>query len=925
MIRSFDTDGAIEPIVRTLPEPEPTTVTLDEVKTAIVSLAETATQSVQVVRDAFAVGVAPLQVASSGSVSSYLTAITKDPLAAKIVKSTSHLGLKTSTAGSSVPPPRPELDSAEVIEDQGGVLDQFSVELTVSIPIDQLSKIKAVKIMRAKLGKVKAVRPMLSALIGAPSVPSSGKGFDPIAMAAFRAADSGVGNQVTTFIADDPNDLQRSVISPQQKELRPPVPPQNTNRGETSAGLISITGAERSVVEDLNFYLTRRSIGAVPGFQADTVGVGSRNGINVLKGDSVASSSPGVVQEGNSMKFSEVGRVDMAGSGVRSIGSFRVGSFVDKAVVYGAGFMYYAVCVAPDGSESVRSRMVKVPVVKQTPPQPPIVSYSIIGGHPRFVVRCPQGVDHVEVFRSGRSVPESVRLGSEESIIVKGPAAKVGQYWHLTDLGLAADRSTSFVDTKAVSGDRLSYRFYTVDPYGMKCQTPFSCSLAMPEHGRPIPLPVPSVTAEQTVGQPRVDVKMAVDDPRVRGFIVQRRDVTIRERSLHQANQPEFVDIGPARDPKRAGSRRGPTLMDVDWPVFIPASQGSASFVDTSVKTDRVYQYAIGAVDVRGNRTLTVGSDPVGVYVRQIVDPPTSFGAEVIVDQDTPKGVLLTWTGGTNDFAPNSLMGDQDALQATSVRSVYQVERRSLGSPFWDALPATSESWFFDAASEVQAPPYRPAYVIPGTSYEYRVMAMQSGGFLSPRSDAITVPVIPPPRAPETVWVRSTALDINPVSVIVSWNMSAQFVEKWEVERAVTNKIYGSQIQSMASAAARNLDYRRVAEITPESSRARAMSADTRDLDRSIYVGNRFYVDGDISAANTYFYRVRTVSAKGKHSDWSYGGVILNDSAFDRKFYSVLSDDDKISLAQDSRPIGKTTPDDIESTISTKLITRELL
>lgn len=932
MIRRFTDGPTIEPIVKTSPEPiiavpietvsiaEPivTKLPLDfvapvpvaDVKTAVLALAETATESVKAVRDSFAAGIAPLQVASSASVSSYITAFAVDPLAANIVKSTAQLGLSTSTAGSSVPPPRAELDSAEVFEDSAGVLDQFSVELVVSLPVDKLPDVAFVKVMRAKVGPVKAVRPSISALIDAPSLPSSGKGFDPIAAAAFQAAGNGVGNKLTDFVVDDPNSLQRAVASVQGQVLRPTVPPPNTNKTSTSAGLISIEGADKSVLENLSFYLNRRTIGALPAPAAGTISIGNRVGINVLQGNSVSSVGPGIVQASNSMNFSEVGRVDLAGPSVRQIGGFLEASFVDRSVVYGAAFIYYVVCVGLDGAESPRSRLVNVSVVRNIPPPAPEVSFSIIGGHPRFVVRCPKGssADHVEVFRSGRSVELSVRLGTDDSFMSEGPSTKVGQFWHLRDLGLGADRSTTFVDSGAVSGDRLSYRFYTVDAYGLKCQTPFSCSLRMPEHGQQIPIPVPSVTAEQAVGQQRVDVKMMVDDPRVAGFTVQRKDITISEKSIHQANQPEYVDIGSARDPKRAGSRRGPTLMDSEWPVYIPAANGSASFVDTTVRNDRVYQYAVAAIDIRGNKTLLVGSGRVGVYSRRIIDPPTAFAAQVSVDQGAVRGVLLTWTGGTNDFGPNSIMDDQDVLAATSVRSVFQVERRTIGAPFWDAMPATSESWFFDKVSTDPVPAFRPPYVSPGSSYEYRVLAMQSGGLVSPRSDVLSVAVIPPPSIPETVFVRSTPLNINPFAVVVSWNMPSEFVERWEVERAATNKIFGQQIPSMSSEAAKNLPYVSVASITPESSRARALSADTKDLDPNVYVGNRFYVDGAVSRHNSYFYRVRTVSAKGVTSDWAYGGVNLIDSAFDQKFYSTLSDDVKVALATNVKPIGPTTP-----------------
>ena len=892
----------IRRIVTKLPiEVKPLT-SITEMRTATLSLGTLAADSVQVVRQAFAGGIAPLQTVGSGSVAPYLTRFAKDALGTSIVRSTSHLGLKTSTAGSSVPPPKPELDSTEIIEGPGGVLDQFSVRLTVSIREEHLPRVAAVKVMRAKLGPLKVSRPSVSAL--SLIAPIAGRSaLERNSVAAFRVDDIGVGNKLTSFIMDDPASNTRSVISPDSQEIRAPLRPHNNNRGTTSGvGLLTLDGADRSVLENTAFYLNRRASDAIVPYGPAPLDVGNRLGLNVLKGNSVGASRDGLVQSPNSLNFSEVGRVDMASTLARDVGDFIEATFVDKSVVYGAGFVYYVVCVGPDGAEGPRSKLVDASVVRTVPPAAPTVYYSVIGGHPRFAIRCSQGTDHVEIFRSGRAVSDSIKLGSDKSLVLQGPATKVGSFWHLTDVGLGADWSSTFVDTEAVDGDKLTYRFYTVDSYGLKSQTPFSCSIRMPDRGQTVPIPVPSITVEQAPGQPSVSIKMQVDDPRVSGFTVQRRDVSISEKSVHQANQPEWVDIG-VWTPKRSGSRRGPTLLDADWPTYIPATGGSASFVDTTVKLDRRYQYAIGAVDVRGNKTLLVGSQPVTVYSKTVIDPPTAFGADVTVKDGRPTGVLLKWTGGTNDFSPNAIVGDQDVLAATAIRSVFQVERRQFGRPFWDALPATSESYFFDRVSDDPAPSFRPAYVVPGAEYEYRVLAMQSGGFVSPRTEVLYVSVVPPPSAPEIVWAKTTSVNSDPFSIVISWNMSGEFVERWEVERAVTNKIYGEQITTMDSKAARSLDYSRVANITPEASRARSLSETPVEFDKSIYVGNRFFIDSDAHRANSYFYRVRTVGRLGSFSPWTYAGVFIKASAFDRKFLSVLSDDRKIAMAQDRRPI----------------------
>lgn len=893
---------SMRPPIRKGPSAVRSRPSLTDMRASASTLGSIAAESVQAVRDAFVRGTSPVQTAGSGSVSSYLTRFTSDALASNIVRSTAQLGLKSSTAGSSVSPPKPEIDSAEIIEGPGGILDQFSVRISVSVPVEDVPKLASVKIMRAKLGSAKVTRPAVSALSFAPPIP--GSSLDRNALAAFRVDGIGVGNKLTSFIYDDPTSSTRSVVSPDSKELRAPLPPTNNNRGVASAGLLTLAGADRSVLENLSFYLNRRVAGALEQPSVDSIEAGSRTGIHVLKGDSVSKTGEAIVQAPNPLQFSEIGRVDMFGLTAHTVGNFVEAKFIDRTVVYGTKFVYFAVGIDTAGNESPRSRLIEVSVVRTIPPSPPNVLYSVVGGHPRFSVKCPQGADHVEVFRSGRSVDESIKLGTDQSLVVQGPSTRVGEFWHLVDIGLGSDQSTTYVDTDAVAGDRLSYRFYTVDSYGLKCQTPFSCSIKMPDHGHNIPIPVPSITVEQAPGQPSVSVKMSVDDSRVAGFTVQRRDVSIHEKSVHQANQPEWFDLGTATT-KRAMSRRGPTMLDADWPTYIPAAGGSASFVDTTVRLDRRYQYAIGAVDVRGNKTPLVGSQPVTVYSKTVIDPPTAFGASVVSADGQPTGIMLNWTPGTNDFSPNVIVDDQDVLAATAVRSVFQVERRQLGSPFWDALPATSQSYFFDKVSFDPTPGFRPAYVVPGAEYEYRVMAMQSGGFVSPRTEVIYISAVPPPRQPEIVWVRTTSLGSDPISVVVSWNMGGEFIERWEVERAATNKIFGEQIVSTASKMARSLEYLRVANITPEASRARSLSGDSSDLDRSVYVGNRFFVDADVHRANSYFYRVRTVGRLGVSSEWVYAGVFIKDSAFDRKFYSAISDDEKITLAQDSRPVGK--------------------
>jgi hypothetical protein len=180
---------------------------------------------------------------------------------------------------------------------------------------------------------------------------------------------------------------------------------------------------------------------------------------------------------------------------------------------------------------------------------------------------------------------------------------------------------------------------------------------------------------------------------------------------------------------------------------------------------------------------------------------------------------------------------------------------------------------------------------------------MQSGAFISVHTEPVRVSIVPEIFPPPVVFVRSTQMSARPVSIVVSWQYDGIFVDGWEVQRAVTNKIFGGRVTSMDSSIARGLSYIGIASVTRESSRGLGVSSDDRVFDPRIFMGNRSFIDRDVSVANSYFYRVRSLGHNGLQSDWSYGGILLTDSPFDRKFMSSLSDDEKSHLLLDQSPI----------------------
>lgn len=891
-----------------VPSPVDEPTSLDEMRVAVRELGTQGSLEVDAVRRAFTAGLAPLQTANSASAADFVTRFGGEGMGSEIVRSTAQFGLSTSIVGTIVTPPRPEIDFIEVGDDRAfGVLDSFYTHLVCSLAADELDRVSFLRVMRAPSGpSPRARKPAFSAMMDSVPYSSRTKSTEGAANSAFRVNELGVGNQLTDFIVDDRFTGRRGVVS--SGSLRPIPPSVNTNRGSTNSALISIANADRSVLEDVRFYTNQRSMTPVQQL-AEPLVVAKRQGLNVLQGSSVGK-RPVVIETGNSAGFYEVARLPIASA--RRVGAYAEIDYWDASVVYGSGYTYYVVAVAEDGRESPRSRMVKVDVVRFQPPSAPSVQYGVIAGRPRFTMSCSGSfLDHVEIFRKGGRVPESVRVLSTGRAMVDdaAPVRTDLGFYHIGDVGLGSDRSAVYVDQDVSDGQALEYRFYAVDSFGAKSQTPFSCSLVLPDHGQVIPLALPSITAEQAPGGRVVNVTVSCDDPRIESFAIGRRELISGELSFRQPSTPDLFTLGTPLSAKRAGSRVGPHLSQFSrraWLGVLPAVSGVASFQDLSVQFDRTYQYAVTAIDVRGNRTSAVPSRYVPVSVKPVSDAPVSVSGSVITDRDSgePVGVLLTWDVGTLDFSPNDLIGDQDVLAATSVRSVFQVERREVGRSSWESMPATTSSHFIDEVSRRRAPKYRPPFAISNATYDYRVIAMQSGAYVSTHTDPVRVIVAPDLAAIPAVWLRSTPTALRPIQIAVSWQYNGTFIDGWEVERAVTNKVFGSRIFSMDSAEARGLSYRQIAEVMRESSRGHGISVDPR-VDPLIFVGNRFYLDQDVDMANSYFYRVRSFDSSGRFSPWTYAGIALTDSPHDRKFMSALSDEEKVLLAGDPRPIHK--------------------
>lgn len=891
--------------MRTLPEHVAEPASIKSLRDAVTELGVRGMQNVNAVREAFTSGLSPLQTFSSGSKSDFINRFAASGSSSDIIRSTAQFGLHTAMIAAPAPPTRPELDFIEIGTDRlSGVLDCFFARLVISMENVDTSKISYFRILRAKRGQISAPTPSFSSLADSSPIQFRAKSQDALSNAAFRIAEMGVGNALSNFVYDDVFSGQRSVVS--SSSLRPLPPIQNTNRqGGSAASLLSMQNGDRSVVENVTFYVNQRtSSPRIP--ISIPLSRGQRNGLNVLQGSSIGSNTS-ISPSSNHLGFAEVARIPVSRG--RQVGTFTEFEYIDPSVIYGVGYSYFVVAVSHTGFSSIRSRIVSVDIIRNEPPATPNVMFSVIGGIPRFSVLCSGSfTDHLEVFRKGGNTPASIQLlSTRKAMIDRGVSLKTNAgFNHIGDVGIGSMRSMSFADRNVTAGQSLDYRIYTVDSFGLKSSTPFSCSIYLPDNGRVVPLGMPSITAEQAVGDRIVRISVSCDDPRVISFALSRRELSTNERIYRQATHPSYFTLG-STTALRARSRSGPAINQFSsraWNGVMQFRSGSVRFDDTLVEFDRVYQYSVHGLDIRGNMTSDVSSIPIFIAAKPISDPPTGLTGTLRIDSTgTPIEVIIEWIPGTTDFSPLDLMGDQDVLAATSQRSVFQVERREAGTSLWKSMPATTASYFIDPVLGLSAPKFRPGFPMVNTTYDYRVIAMQSGAFISTHTDPIRIAVVPDVLPPDILFVRSTQMAVRPLSIVLSWQYDGIFIDGWEIERAVTNKLFGARIPSMDSSMARGLSYETIGRITRESSRGIGVSSDKRVLDPRFFGGNRSFIDRDVSMANSYFYRIRSLDMSGRYSVWTYGGILLTDSPFDRKFMSTLSDDDRFRLVFDSRPV----------------------
>lgn len=842
-----------------------------------------------------------------------------------------------------------QLDRVSVDMDRKkGTVDCFFASLSFSLPESQLSQanVKAIRVFRSAV-----VFPLYQR--GSPSMLSvhgvdrlsagvsrtRAKTNDSVISMVKQLDASGLMNAVSSLNYVDP-ETNRRVGSDLNDETNQP----EKNSAEVGASVDtsrdsylakdSFTNIDPTVSSDLNVLRNIRNQSSLAGSPQIPRGIT----LNDMSNSGVATSL--VVVGNNESEFKEIAFLSLDKLKSTQRGGSVEFEFVDQSISYGRAYRYYIVSVDRNMIESVRSKIVEVTVEAiRVPPRPSrIFSYSLGNAVSMNIIVDDQLVEKFEIFRRESDfVPgkieqiESVNLGGvsgytssfQKNNRLDNNFVKIGE-----SLNGSKGTGSTFYDRNVVPGRKYMYRVYSVDVFANKSESPYEVSTFVSAPGvKTNELRKPTVTAEVDALTGKARITFSCDDSRVVRLFLARRDLTVFQKTFTTPSQVSDVKFGNPSAGHGAIQFEGTILRgenrDVAWNGDFENDSKENVFVDRTVALDHVYQYSMYGVDRFGNSTSFDVSRPVMITRRPMIDSPVNVRAEVRQGPGfVMAGVNISWQDGNVSVSSEDRLGNRTSLDESSVRTLYQIERRKVGEERWTEFPMVESLSFFDPSMDslgAQSPRFRPALVEENQSYVYRVKAYQTGSFQSNYGDYVQVFASLPVSTPSNFRLRAGDTKVKPFYVVLNWDrpVDSGVVDKWEIERSVVNNFAANKLNLRNPRDFQSLQFEKFRTVFLESSRFQASDIDQHKKsglkmgefkpEASVFSGEHFFQDSDVKFGNTFFYRIRAVAVNGTTSEWTYRGIKISDDSFERKISRSMTP------ALKSRLVSEITPLNIQS------------
>lgn len=799
----------------------------------------------------------------------------------------------------------PEIDSVSVdIDKQKGVVDCFFSTLKFSIPTNKATngRIKAFKIMRSM-----DMNPMFTRGLGNLSLhgidrlrsePNSSrqKNLNTLMQFEKRLVESNVKNSVTNLV---------------------PIDSSTNLRNSAEEKPVDTTTIDSSVASD------PRTIDIVANENSLDL---SQKEIIVGKLPDQASKNQFAVDMSNSNGFKQVAFVSPDKLTAKQIGDSSQYTFEDPSITFGRGYTYYVSTINSDMVESVRSPLITIVIEGLRVPEMPKMfkAYQIDKTICLSMLVDDQLVEKFEIYRKELNVKPTTRFNSARVISAdSGFTSSVmtmvtlpNGFVYLGDsLNGSRGAGASFNDITAKPGAKYIYRVFSVDVFGNKSEKPAEAQIFFKDKfSKTVDLDTPHMTVEIDAKSNKMKITFGCVDQRVTAMFLTRRDLTIDQEIFTTPGEVSRNQLGtsqPGQGPNRfLGSKIVGSQTDRPWNGLFMNDGSDIVFIDTTVAFDHTYRYKLEGNDKFGNKTSCVVSNAVFVNRHPMIDDPVNLTSSVDLSGSTIQGITLQWQDGNVSVTAEDKLGSQAKLTDTSVRNLYQLERRNSNDDKWSKFSLISETSFFDptpsfAGNEV--PAFRPQFVVENQTYLYRVKAVQSGAFMSNYSTQVQVFAGLQVLAPEKLRISSCDAKIRPFYTIINWSTpegSGQ-IDKWDIEKAEINNYAAASMNMADPDVFKNIRFSAFRSVGRESGRFRSLTADnvlTEDTSSAIS-GMYHFQDAQVSFGNTYFYRIRAVGLDGRQSGWVYGGMRVTDTTFEKKLESIITNEERLELSNMKLPL----------------------
>lgn len=524
-------------------------------------------------------------------------------------------------------------------------------------------------------------------------------------------------------------------------------------------------------------------------------------------------------------------------------------SFKDKEPGYGEVFEYYITSVTKGSQESPRSNIVRILIEDLSSIRPPsnFTAAQIDETKIRLKICLDPRDDiaRVMIFRK-----------SEDEISFK----RIISILNVSDC-------INLVDSSVRYGKSYTYRAIAENIHGSLSDPKeidvFSTVQKLTPQSKSNNLRIPILLAVQDQNSDFIKVTISSNDTRVRYYLLERRDLTIYERSFSVPSKDTTGYGGDGWETNKffIDRSRVPTFGVQQNKDILNRSikESEVVFIDNTVQAEHIYQYRVRGFDFFGNATpyqlslvKAVGKkavrSPVNVRFEQLRGSP--FRIKVLWDDDNQ----------ATKFSDEDLFqGDPESLREPT-RFIYKIQRRKRSETIYQSFPMTANKFLIDEVAapdfvsfsakrvddtfekidnlqvedtgEVLVRPFNiPEFLAENDIYYYRIAAIAENGDVSNFTEEVEISTLPELSDPTNFRVEVLNIRVRPLVARLTWGIDSSKArpDHWIIERRFD------------------------------------VENDTFELIGRAYATPEFF-DRNLQSSNTYLYRIKSVDLLGRES-----------------------------------------------------------